>query len=291
MLCLAAAAFAAKQKTERVGADAVWKPGAGFVESVHKACGAAPKVSECVEELITKQAPPPAAAFSRAIHYDGWLRNFRDVGRVDIAYITYPFRANGNEGVLLVNGSPALVDLDDMKKLPMADLKSDPVWAKLIARKPNAAVFPGDRFSTLHPVGIIDADGSERFVVDYTVVDGCHACAVLGAAFFTFEFNAKGKFVYADYSGLAIAGTEEWNGGAPPWPIRTRSGQRFTLSLAGTDWAIEQPAADWIVRTAGLTEQGETFEVVGAGITQMTLSRGGSEHLALKFESAPGLKH
>ena len=290
MLCLlAAGAFAAKETIGPVGQDAVWQPVAGFMESIHKACDAAPKFTECFAGQMAKQAPPAAAAFSRAIRNDGYLRDFREVGRVDIAYVAYPFRANENQGWLLVNGSPAMVDPDDLKKLPMADMRADPAWSRLTAQKPNAAFFPGDRSGNLYPVAIINPDGSQEFVVDYKVVDGCHACAVLGSAFFSFEFNPKGKFVYAHYTGLATAGGEEWNGGAPSWPIHTRSGQKFTLSLSGTDWAIEQPAADWIIRTAGLTEQGETFEVVGAGTTQMTLRRG-SEHLVLKFVSAPGLR-
>jgi hypothetical protein len=290
LLCLLpSGACAAKEAIGPVGPDAVWQPPAGFVESLHKTCDSAPKFGDCAAKLILERAPAPAAAFSRTIHYDGWLRDFREVGRVDIAYVDYPFHANENQGWVLVNGSPALVDVDDFKKLPQADMKSDPAWGRLVAQKPNATLFPGGRAGNLYPVALINPDGSEEFIVNYKIVDGCHACAVLGEAFFSFEFNQKGKFVYANYSGLAVAGTEGWNAGAPAWPVRSRSGQKFTLSLPGTDWAIEQPPADWIVRTAGLTEQGEQFEVAGAGITQMTLRRG-SEHLILKFVSAPGLR-
>jgi hypothetical protein len=264
---------------------------------MRKACEPSPpaKFGECLVEQMAKQAPAPAVAFAHALHDEGWMRDFRRAGRVDIAYVLYPFRANENQGWLLVNGSPSLLDVDDFKRLPKAEMKSDLAWGRLIAQKPNAALFPGDRSGTIHPVAIVYPDGAQAVVVDYKVTDGCHACAVLGWVYFGFEFNPKGRFVYSHYLGLVSAASDEGKSGAPPWPIQARSGQKFAIVLRpGAAWSLDQPPADWIIKDAGSAGEGSNspkwnFEIVGGGTTKLTL-RSGSDELVLKVVAAPGLR-
>ena len=91
------------------------------------------------------------------------------------------------------------------------------------------------------------------------------------------------------------------------WPIRTHTGQKFTLSLGcnskmGFDWAEEQPPADSILRNAGKRDDLEAgvqlwnYEVVGSGTTQMALRYASPNapdravSLVVRVIAAPGLR-
>ncbi|MGI8770284.1 MAG: hypothetical protein ACR2JE_02500 [Acidobacteriaceae bacterium] len=142
-------------------------------------------------------ASPQAADFMHAIHDDGFMRDFKDTGRVDIAFVYYPFAANENQHCLLVNGTPNLIDVDDYKLLPRDDLAKNLTYSALLREFPNLAVFPGDRSGTNFITAKKRPDGGQRFVVPYVLVDGCHACARSGSLQLAFDFDRAGKFLGA----------------------------------------------------------------------------------------------
>jgi predicted secreted protein len=285
--------LAAGKKEAPIGADAVWQPAAQFPETVRKTCGASSNVGECFAQQMATAAPPAAVAFTKSIHGEGWLRDFRKVGRVDIACVEYPFRANENRGWLLVNGSPAFVDVDNLQKLPKSEMAENRAWSQLIARSPQATLFPGDRTGTTDPLAILYPDGSQEFVVAYKVLDGCHACAQLGVAFLAYEFNPKGKLTATEF-------VEFSPDRAPARPLNIHAGQKFTLALKGDakhEWSLAQEPARWILRSVNRTADKETaavfwtFEAISNGSTQMTLAYSSGETLALRVIAAPGLGH
>ena len=126
-------------------------------------------------------ASEAAVAFTNLIGNTGYLRDFREAGRVDVAYVNYPFRANENQGCLLVNGEPVVIDVDDVSKLSSEELMKNKQYAALAAKHPNAALFPGDRSGTGYPE-IESLGGRAALIVSYWLTDGCHACARLGGA-------------------------------------------------------------------------------------------------------------
>lgn len=281
------AAWGAKEWSGPVGPESVWQAGAEALPEMRKACESAGDTGlvNCIAREIAKRAPAPAAEFSRAIHGAGWMSAFRRVGRVDVAYVLYPLRGNGNDGWLLVNGSPPWFDVDDLKRLPKDETKS--------ALQPGATLFPGERRDSLYPLSIVRPDGSQSFIVEYKVTDGCQSCALLGWAFFAFEFNPKGKYVYSHFVEFVSAASEEGKSGSPPWPVQARSGEKFAIALrSGVPWSLEDPPANWIVRDAG-GSGGEVpkwnFDVVGGGTTKLIL-RSGTDELPVKVIAAPGLK-
>ena len=93
------AALGASKKEMAVSADAVWNPGAQTVESLRKDCGSS---GDCLITKMTGTASPAALSFVKALGEAGWLRDFRKVGRVDIAYVQY---LSHGDAWLLVNGS------------------------------------------------------------------------------------------------------------------------------------------------------------------------------------------
>lgn len=181
-----------------VGSDAVWQPGSNFVPAMHASCRnlAFPVLGRCfAARMAADGASPAAVQFAHRIGNQGFLRAFRNAGRVDIAYADYVFAANENQHVLLVNGSPAMIDVDDFRLLDQQQLGQNPVYRSLQKKFPRIALWPGDRFSTRFPLVIRRADGGQRFVVRYRLQDFCHACAVVGMAAFAFDFDTTGRFL------------------------------------------------------------------------------------------------
>ena len=91
------------------------------------------------------------------------------MGRVDLATMTFPLRANTNEAAFLVNGTPPLVstELDE----PSVDIAADPAYAALRQAFPEMTLWPTNagfrRLETL-------PDGGQGFVFAYPLLDGCH---------------------------------------------------------------------------------------------------------------------
>ena len=180
-----------------VSADAVWIPDPGFSESVHAACdGDPPRFGECfVAQMEKAGAPPAALAFARRTGNQGYAQAFRDAGVVGIAWAESPFRANENQVCFLVNGRPPWIDVDDASRLDRGALAANAVYSEIKAKHPNVTIFPGHRAGPNTPRSVKLAAGGQRFSVDYTLRDGCHACAVVGAAVLAFDFDADGALV------------------------------------------------------------------------------------------------
>lgn len=187
----------ALQLSEPIGPEAVWNSDEQSQKKLHEECGSlAGPVDRCFISFMEKSgATPQAVAFTKLTDMRGYLRGFRKTGAVDIAYVAYPFRANENYGYLLVNGDPAMVDVDNLNALPKEQLESNKAYVKLAAKYQDIAIWPGDRFTTERPTMEGLPDGGQRFVVEYRLTNFCHACEVIGKARFGFDFDPKGKFL------------------------------------------------------------------------------------------------
>jgi hypothetical protein len=142
-------------------------------------------------------ASPEAIAFMHAIHNDGFMRDFKDTGKVSIAFVDFPFAANENQHCMLINGTPKVIDVDDYNVMPRDELPRNPGYADLKQQYPNIAVFPGDRNGTNFIHDTTTPGGGQQFLVPYALVNGCHACARVGTLDLAFEFDKAGKFVGA----------------------------------------------------------------------------------------------
>ena len=186
------------------GPEAVFKPGPAFVPAAMRKCGAfrPPATGQCfIAQMLGAGASSQALAFARLLHARtgqvGYLREFREAGRVDVAYVRHAFRANELDGVYLINGAPPLVDVDHLDLLDRAALARDTAYAALRQRYPEVNIFPADRFHTGSPAVEALAGGGERFTVAYRLNNLCHACAQVGTARFGFDFDATGNFLGA----------------------------------------------------------------------------------------------
>jgi hypothetical protein len=150
-------------------------------------------------------APAQAVEFSRSLPEMGYLQAFVPTGQVSIAFVMYPLRANQNDACLLVNGTPDHIDIDNLRALPLKSLEADPGYVALAAKNPKIALWPGDR-SDRRSVTAGTTPNGQRFLVDYFLLDGCHACARLGRARFAFDFDADGKFQSAQFVSIRPMG-------------------------------------------------------------------------------------
>ena len=244
--------------------SAVWHPPADFRSQVLTACeNRGASFGQCfVDQMKAAGASPDALAFARLIHGGGYIQAFRPVTRVGIAAVFYPFRANENDGLCLVNGQPPAVNIDDLQKLPADQMDSDRAYAAVKKSHPNADLWPGDRSSADSLLAVTFPDGSQQFVADYRVQEGCHACAVLGQAFFGFKFDRSGKFTGSEFSGFTPHYV--FSRTAAERILSVKPGSTFTLVLpsnrsTGYSWQLGSSSA------SGLETVGRKYETSGEG--------------------------
>jgi hypothetical protein len=177
-----------------VGTDAVWIPDPGFMTEVHAACDRTPEsFGECfVDQMKRAGASEAALEFARRTGRQGFLTELHPAGPVDIAWAEYPYRANENQACLIVNGDPPWIDVDDLSRLDLEALERSRVYAEIKAKHPGATLFPGSRAGEGSPSAARLNTGGERVTVGYALRE-CHACAVVGAVLFGFEFGADGR--------------------------------------------------------------------------------------------------
>ena len=206
-LCVACGAFfpgqspveSAQVPIQRLGADAVWNPSPQVLSAIHQKCakGDPADLNECfLAEMRVAGASSQAVGFAKSNSGKGliFVRAFRKVSVVDIAYIEYPFRANEVDGVLLVNGDPATIDVDGQKFVARENFSKDPIYAALAKKYPNISIWPADRFHINKPLVKHSESGQLLFAVDYILRDGCHACAQIGTTSLIFTFDKDGRF-------------------------------------------------------------------------------------------------
>ncbi len=286
-----------------VGKEAVWRPGPGVMDGMKEKCGAlkGAEVNECfISTMESSGASSQALVFTRSTGHTAYLQDFREMGRVDVAYVYYPFRANENTGCLLVNGDPLVVDVDDPKYQPKDDLKKDRQYSSLLKSFPNVSIWPGQRSGTGHPLLRKLAGNGQRFVVGYRLLKGCHACERLGNAWFAFDFDGKGKFLGTRLLGIDRNTAPEQEVARdttvqqddytdPKKPIEVAAGREFTVVLGasrttGYRWALSNPLDggmlqlvrnEYKIPGGGKTGAGGkelwTFKATGEGRAKITM--------------------
>jgi predicted secreted protein len=286
--------------TARITEASVWTPAPDTLSAIRTKCGDAGDPSRLeicfLGEMTSNGASPEAVAFSRSAADIGviYMRAFRKVGPVDVAYVQYVFRANELDGVFLVNGDPSPIDLDDDDVLPKARLQSNSAYSQLASRYPNVSIWPGDRFDTELPALVDTGWGTQTFAVDYILRDGCHACAQIGTANVAFQFDADGKFQGAKVTGVKPSERTSESSGADNFgaagveEIRALAGKEFSITLpanhtTGYSWRLAtklDPATLALISntynesTSGMVgasgEEVWTFSAPTKGTTQLT---------------------
>jgi hypothetical protein len=205
-----------------IDASAVWQPGGDFVASAHAACDKATpsaKFSECVISQMSKAGASAAAvSFTRELYKMtggevGTMGGFHAVGPVDIAWVQFPI--NSTNGLFFVNGTPAIINAEDLKLLDEKTMQQSFQYQDLLNQFPKASVFPGDRDGKTWPNSQTGDNGGLQFVVGYPLRNGCQTCAHAGFAIFTWNFSKSGVLSGTSFMGMTPAPISAPSQGSP----------------------------------------------------------------------------
>lgn len=211
VLCLASYVVfleveASEDSNEQIGASAVWEPAQSDLAQIQQICAPqAENYSHCfIEQMAKFGAPADAVAFTQGYAEQNhgvvaFLKGFRPVDVVDVGYAYFPGGADFNGRWLLLNGTPAIINVDDLGLLPQAEMMKDPAYAALRRRYPHITLFDGDRAPEALPAAETLPDGGQWFTIDYPLKDHCRARALLGRASFRFDFDPTGRFLGAAF--------------------------------------------------------------------------------------------
>jgi hypothetical protein len=193
-----------------INGSAVWQIPPQFLVAAHGACdnSSHPGDVEClIEQMAKAGAPPAAVGFTRELSKQGHgefgiMTGFQKQSPVALAWVTYPLRANTNYGLLLVNGRPPIINVEDLKLLDRKTMERSFQFRDLKYQFPKVDVWPGDRDGKIWPTSQTGPGGQIQFVVGYPLLNGCHACERAGFAIFTWNFDAEGKFLGTSFMGM-----------------------------------------------------------------------------------------
>ena len=191
ILLLAAAGAAPPASAQGFGPRHVWRVPDAAVAELHKCTGRVRL--DCVRKVMTRHgATPEAFEFFRKT---GWfLSELKETGgRVQVATLADPWRANENEQPALVNGKPPIVYPEEaafeVEKIAAFRAMKEK-FPKLLLWKPGAVLED-----------VRSAPRGTSFIFRYHLLDGCHACPVRGFARVEFCFAPDGN-----YSGTTVLG-------------------------------------------------------------------------------------
>src|SRR4051794_119885 len=171
---------------DQIGEEAIWNAGPEDLGAISQACKVtdAARYQECFIEQMGEYASSDAVAFAQTMASQksrrlGYLTGLREYGLVDLGFVVYPGNANVDHGWVLLNGVPALVNLDDITLLPISALEKNAQYVTLRQSHPQMqlAVNDNQRKPDSSPqIERLARDG-ERFVVPYSLQEPCANCA------------------------------------------------------------------------------------------------------------------
>lgn len=182
-----------------------WKPTPDFLTRVYAACDKkAADYDTCFMAHMSNAGAPPEVVHSTRMIYRSLgevavVTGFKTAGPVDMARVEFPLRATDNAGLLLINGDPKVLDVDDMDKLDRREMEAPRHFQAVKQKHPHADVWPGDRGGAMWPQVTRLPDSGIEIVIGYPILDGCQTCTDVGLALFGWDFDAKGKFVKTRY--------------------------------------------------------------------------------------------
>ena len=206
--CLTGCVVAQSAPPMKIEASAVWQISPQFLATAPPACAKSSDSGKCLIDQMAKDgAPADAIMFTRELYKQshgefGIMTGFQDEGLVAFGWITYPLRANTNYGLLLVNGQPPIINVEDMKLLDTKTMRQSFQFQDLKNQFPKVDVWPGDRDGKEWPNSQTGPNGGTQFTVSYPLLNGCHACARAGFAIFNWNFDAQGRFLGTAFQGL-----------------------------------------------------------------------------------------
>ena len=283
-----------------ISAAAIWKPSYEIMQKIYSNCGAQQgnKMYDCLlNEMATAGASPNAIEFSGLIKGQGYMDGYKQLGEIGAANVYFVFKRVEHEGLLLVNCTPNLIDVDNVDYLDISGLEQDKDYKVLKNSYPNISIFPGDREGTDYPEKKELTHHGVQIIVNYRLRNGCDDCRLLGFAYFAFDFDSTGKLIGTKLLNVinsldlqaASAPTGNLNNvfSDPSVPIEVTKGEKFAVVLesnhsAGLKWELGESLDNKLLTLLGTDfvqpyetlpnaagKETWTFEAIGSGVTTL----------------------
>jgi len=189
---------------DQIGEEAIWNASPEDLSAISQACKTndLARYRDCFIDQMGEYASSDAVAFTQMLASQkssrlGYLAGSREYGLVDLGYVVYPGTQKLHQGWMLLNGRPALINLDDVAALPKSAMEKDAQYAALHQGHPLMQLVVNDeqrKADTAPQIERLPGEG-ERFAVPYSIQDPCPGCAPLAQVIFGFDFNDAGKFL------------------------------------------------------------------------------------------------
>jgi hypothetical protein len=186
---------------DAVSPSAVWTPDDDDLADIVDTCQSEADYGRCFIDQMDNYAPSEAVSFSQSLLQQspsraGYLKALREAGPVDVGTVAYPGAGGFTQGWVLVNGTPAIVNVDDFKLLPQSVMENDPEFKVLQEKYPRLrlSVEADERKANMLPQIQSLGEGSQRFLIDYALKEPCQTCPAVAHATFGFDFDPTGKF-------------------------------------------------------------------------------------------------
>ena len=254
----------------------VWNPEAATLKAIVDECGKANETGPAacfIKGMKAQGASADAVAFSEMLvekngGSPGYTTDFTEGGKVAVARVVFPLQPSPNQHWVFINGSPEVVDANDLALLPKDAFDGDFILQEIRRTFPGAAVFTSNR-SDPSPALVPLSDGGQRFLVGYPLMNGCQACANVGHSEVAFDFASDGKFEGATLLGL-------WMRKDQGTLVAVQAGRDFTLHMlsshsAGFSWQLASALDEKVVKFVS-KEYSEPGGVLGKkGVEKWTM--------------------
>jgi hypothetical protein len=197
---------------DQISSSAVWNPSPAELGQIQQNCATPGKLyGRCfIEAMAAVGAPADAVAFTQSYADQSsgsvaLLKRFRPMDVVDLGYVSFPAGQGRDEGWVLLNGTPTIINVDSLERLPQAEMMKDSIFQALRRRHSQIALVSGDRGPDSMPVSEEMPEG-QRFTIDYPLKDGCRDCALLAHATFSFNFDPTGQLTEVKFVKVTPAG-------------------------------------------------------------------------------------
>lgn len=193
-----------EETDDPVNESAVWTPDAADLTEIAQSCQPADTYAynKCFIDQMGGLASSEAVAFSQALMEGkvsrvGYLSGLHEAGPVDLGFVDYPGTDDLNQGWVLVNGAPSIVNVDDLTLLPQPAMERDSQFKVLRETHPQLqlAAENDERSRDCLPEMLALGNGDQRFVINYSLREPCSGCKPVAHASFGFDFDAAGKFL------------------------------------------------------------------------------------------------
>ena len=292
----------AQDENSQISSAAIWNPSMQTMDEITSNCGGyqGKDLEQCFVSVMQKSgASKQAIAFTGLLGNKGYMKGFRKLKIVDAAFVYFPLRQSDHQGCMLVNGSPGILDVDDLNLLDMNAMENDPQYSSLAQQFQEISLWPGDRQGTDYPYAKNLPHKSVQIVVDYRLRNGCNSCNLIGFVEFGFDFDSTGVFLGTKFLSIrkAVIAADETQSGNnfkniyddPSVPISVNVGDEFALVLVsnhsmGFSWQLNKPldanilsmlGTDFIIPNETLPnapgKETWSFKAIGKGSTKISL--------------------